>query len=323
MGLTDEEAALRAIESFASADRLSQVQSEAHAQIHKILGSDDPFIDIHTLFGHFNTLYFRGLLVPRVEVSWRPKMTVCAGLCELVRDPENNNKYTKIRLKLSEALLKYRARSDVIDTLLHEAIHAYFFITTSWKHSRGEDGTGHGDGFLLLADAINSHGGYGVTVYHNFHDEVDSYRTHIWQCDGICKDRAPHFGLVKRSMNRPPSKNDLWWPEHEKNCGGTFSKIAEPEVTKDQLRRMTPMQRAGRQSNKIDSWIAKPKKNNTKSATNDTSSMIETGTGIDTAAPEADGGVSGLNSAIETAACPICNQYIALKDMNDHLDTEH
>ena len=80
----------------------------------------------------------------------------------------------RIRLKLSTPLLQYRPRSDTINTLLHEAIHAYFFITTSWRHSRGDDGTGHGEGFQLLADAINSHGNYEITVYHTFHDEVVS-----------------------------------------------------------------------------------------------------------------------------------------------------
>jgi hypothetical protein len=77
---------------------------------------------------------------------------------------------------MSTPLLQYRPRSDTINTLLHEAIHAYFFITTSWRHARGDDGTGHGEGFQLLADAINSHGSYEVTIFHTFHDEVVSPR---------------------------------------------------------------------------------------------------------------------------------------------------
>ena len=97
----------------------------------------------------------------------------CAGLCELFKDP-STGKFTRIRLKMSTPLLQYRPRFDIINTLLHEAIHAYFFITTSWRHSRGDDGTGHGEGFQLLADAINSHGNYEVTVFHTFHDEVVS-----------------------------------------------------------------------------------------------------------------------------------------------------
>lgn len=39
----------------------------------------------------------------------------------------------------------------------------------------------------------------------------------------------PFYGYVKRSMNRAPSKNDLWWAEHQAKCKGTFEKISEPE----------------------------------------------------------------------------------------------
>lgn len=67
------------------------------------------------------------------------------------------------------------------------------------RNSRDEDRTGHGQGFLLLVNAINNHSGYNVTVYHTFHDEVDSYRTHVWQCEGSCRQKAPFFKLVKRS----------------------------------------------------------------------------------------------------------------------------
>ncbi len=30
-------------------------------------------------------------------------------------------------------------------------------------------------------------------------------------------------------MNRAPSPNDRWWGDHQKTCGGTFTKIKEPE----------------------------------------------------------------------------------------------
>jgi len=250
MPVTDEDAALTAITTLHDP---SPEQYYAKAEVESILASDDPFIDIHRLFALYNTLYFRSLLLPRVEVSWSSRLTLCAGICELVKDDEG--KYRRIRLKLSEPLLKFRPRGDVINTLIHEAIHAYFFITTSWRHSRGDDGTGHGEGFLLLADAINHHGGYEVTVYHTFHDEVDSYRTHIWQCDGRCRSQPPFFGLVKRSMNRAPGRSDSWWKKHEDECGGKWTKIAEPEMSKERVSKLSGMERAGLQRNKIDGWV--------------------------------------------------------------------
>ena len=317
MAITDEEAAIQAI---ATLDTLSSEQQDAKEKIDAVLKADDPFVDIYELFSLYNILYFCSLLLPRVEVSWSPRLTLCAGICELVRDPDNGNKYTRIRLKLSEPLLKFRSRSDVVNTLLHEAIHAYFFITTSWRHSRGDDGTGHGAGFLLLADAINDHGGYEVSVFHTFHDEVDSYRTHIWQCNGPCRSQAPFFGLVKRSMNRAPGKSDSWWSKHQQECGGVFMKIAEPDLTKEQVQKLSGLERAGRQRNKIEGWVKKSKGD-------DMRSKLESGGDGDAGGakrartPDAENAVS--KKVKETVSCPICDEYVATDGINEHLDRDH
>jgi hypothetical protein len=334
MSLTDEDTAIAAITSLSE---LSDEQKTAHSQINDILSDTNPFVDIHQLFGLYNILYFRSLLVPRVEVTWSARLTLCAGMCELVKDDEG--KYRRIRLKLSEPLLKYRPRSDTIDTLLHEAIHAYFFITTSWQHSRGDDGTGHGKGFLLLADAVNNHGNYEITVYHTFHDEVDSYRTHIWKCDGPCQHTPPYFGLVKRSMNRAPSKSDTWWKQHEEECGGSYTKIMEPELTKAQLRALSAKERAGMQKNKIDSWVkasaAKASQSADVKTTNTSSTRHIAATEhlarVDQTGPapirkrklslNSDTNTTSSKSALVT--CPICQQRVAEKDINSHLDELH
>ena len=76
---------------------------------------------------------------------------------------------------------------------------------------------------------INKKTGTNISVYHSFHDEVDSFRTHWWKCDGPCVSRKPFYGLVKRSMNRVPGPNDNWWSRHQSSCGGTYTKIKEPE----------------------------------------------------------------------------------------------
>lgn len=235
-------------------------------------------------------------------------------------------------------MLQYRPRSDTINTLLHEAIHAYFFVTTSWKHSRGDDGTGHGAGFHLLADAINEHGSYSVTVFHTFHDEVDSYRRHIWQCDGPCKTQPPFFGQVKRAMNRAPGKGDTWWATHEADCGGTYTKISEPELTKKQLQNLSSKERAGRQKNKLDSWITSSKTTDTKTSNEPHTLSAEGKTSPGVVVPDvselsnpsagqkrlraAEGDV--LVFAKKTLVeCPICNKRVADTEINDHLDTLH
>lgn len=274
------------------------------------------------------------------------KCTSCAGICELSKDPKTG-KFTRIRLKLSTPLLQYRPRSDTINTLLHEAIHAYFFITTSWQHSRGDDGTGHGVGFQLLADAINNHGNYEVTIYHTFHDEVESFRTHVWRCDGPCQRQPPYFGLVKRSMNRAPGKSDTWWSKHKVECGGTYTKISEPAMTKKQLDAMSAKERAGRQKNKLDSWVTTSFKNsqaegNTSDRPIDVDKEDKTSTATEKKRKES---VLVVEDVVQTTTskrarsvredacmaidsktlveCPICNQKVAETQINEHLDSVH
>ncbi|KAE9963006.1 hypothetical protein BLS_009797 [Venturia inaequalis] len=324
--LTDEGAAIAAITTLTA---LSDEQKAAHDQIQSIINDEDkhPIVDIHQLFGLYNTLYFRSLLLPRVEVYWSSRLTLCAGICELVKDDEG--KYRRIRLKLSEALLKYRPRSDTINTLLHEAIHAYFFLTAGWQHSRGDDGTGHGTGFLLLADAINSHGNYDITVYHTFHDEVDSYRTHVWKCDGICQNQPPYFGLVKRSMNRAPSSSDPWFTKHEFECGGSYTKISEPDLTKQQLKALSAKERAGRQKNKLDNWVKTTVKNEaaTFREAMDKSHAIDGGQLADLSSIKRQRTDEDHEAAQivkrQLVSCPICDTRLAENDINEHLDTEH
>lgn len=239
-----------------------------------------------------------------------------AGLCELIKDDQGE--YRRVRVKLSSALLQFRPRSDMVNTLLHEAIHAYFFITTVFAHVRDPTG-GHGPGFQRLASAINNHGGYDINQFHEFHDEVDSFRRHVWQCDGPCREQPPHYGLVKRVMNRPPGKTDIWWDKHENECGGTYSKIAEPEKTKKQLAAMSGRERAGRQKNKIDSWL---KKDDSLAVPQErpNSSIIIAGT---KRARSTEGDDSDRKSREKMVDCPICSETVTESGINGHLDAEH
>jgi len=82
---------------------------------------------------------------------------------------------------------------------------------------------------LLNFENMNNVGCVVFQVYHSFHDEVRMYKTHIWKCDGPCQNRKPFYGFVRRSMNRAPGPNDLWWADHAATCGGKFHKIKEPE----------------------------------------------------------------------------------------------
>ncbi|CAH0395595.1 unnamed protein product [Bemisia tabaci] len=177
----------------------------------------DPTPDIFALFGEFNKRFFWGRL-DAVEVKWSKQMTSCAGICYY------QGRMGLCSVRLSEPLLKLRPRSDLINTLLHEMIHAYLFVTAN-----NRDRDGHGPEFHKHMGRINKEAGTKITVYHSFHDEVRLYQQHWWRCNGPCRDRKPYYGYVRRAKNRAPGPYDFWYGDHHAECGGTFIKIKEPE----------------------------------------------------------------------------------------------
>ncbi|SOV24426.1 conserved Plasmodium protein, unknown function [Plasmodium sp. DRC-Itaito] len=180
---------------------------------------DTEFPDLHELFAEYNGKYFFNKL-SSVHVNWSNKMKLCAGICIFKKSG-----YCCIRLSLP--LLKLRKIKEYRETLLHEMIHAFLFLTRSnTKHD------GHGPEFKKHMHRINRATGLHITIYHSFHNEVNFYRNHIWRCTGVCRKYPPHFGFVKRSMNRPPGPKEKWWRRHSSYCCGNFVKIEETEENK-------------------------------------------------------------------------------------------
>ncbi|EEY60578.1 uncharacterized protein PITG_13303 [Phytophthora infestans T30-4] len=181
-------------------------------------------------FREYNRMFFEGRLAG-CEVKWSKRMTLC------------------------EPLLKLRPRSDMVNTLLHEMIHAYVFVATPVR-----DHDDHGPLFQAHMNRINEAAKTKITVFHTFLDEVDSYRQHIWQCNGPCRHTRPYFGLVKRSMNRAPGPTDRWWADHERRCGGSYSKIKEPVAftAKQAKKREQELAREEKQKKKAEDAKAAP-----------------------------------------------------------------
>lgn len=75
-------------------------------------------------------------------------------------------------IALSEPLLKLRPRKDLVETLLHEMIHAFLFVT-----SRDQDRDGHGPNFQSHMHRINNAAGLKISIYHDFHEEVVKHRS--------------------------------------------------------------------------------------------------------------------------------------------------
>ena len=208
----------------------------------------DPSPDVHKLFVEYDNLFFNGVIQKRTIVKWSKRLTLCAGICKF--DGQMNE------ICLSTPLLSLRPRSDTINTLLHEMIHAYLFLT-----QRIQDRDGHGPHFQAHMHRLNKITGSNITIYHTFHDEVDAQRTHIWKCNGPCVKRPPFFGIVKRSMNRAPGKNDTWYARHQQTCGGTWTKISEPpkkEKSKKSTKKVKTPPKSPKNQPKIDQVFKKP-----------------------------------------------------------------
>jgi len=95
----------------------------------------DPSPDLHALFIEFNQTFFWGQLLS-CEVRWSPRMTTCAGICRY----SPRERFCTIGISIP--LLKLRPRKDLVETLLHEMIHAFLFVTDNNK-----DHDGHGPEF--------------------------------------------------------------------------------------------------------------------------------------------------------------------------------
>ncbi|EUD67687.1 hypothetical protein C922_01873 [Plasmodium inui San Antonio 1] len=181
---------------------------------------DTDFPDLLQLFEEYNEKYFFNKL-KSVQVKWSNKMKLCAGICIFKKSG-----YCCIRLSLP--LLKLRKIKEYRETLLHEMIHAFLFLTRS--NSRHD---GHGPEFKRHMYRINKATGLCITIYHSFHKEVNFYRNHVWRCTGVCRTYPPHFGYVKRSMNRPPGPKEKWWKRHSSYCRGKFVKVENTEAAKN------------------------------------------------------------------------------------------
>lgn len=206
----------------------------------------DPTPNIHTLFVQFNERFFWNVLLP-VEVKWSNRMTSCAGICSF--HPRNR----QCIITLSAPLLKLRPRKDLVETLLHEMIHGYLFLTNN-----NRDRDGHGPEFCKHMYRINKEAGTKITIYHSFHDEVRLYQQHWWRCNGPCQKKAPFFGTVRRAMNRAPGPSDFWWNEHQQSCGGQFIKIKEPENFKAKgSKQVKSVPKSVKSPNGMFNWLTK------------------------------------------------------------------
>lgn len=179
----------------------------------------DPNPDIYQLYIEFDYKYFDAFLQSTpLRIGWSNTFFTVAGQFQSHKDG-----FHSPTVLLSENLLSLRPRRDLVETLLHEMIHAYIYL------KRIKDTNSHGVQFCKHMKRINERSGTNITIYHNFHAEVSALRKYVWRCNGdLCKKRRPYYGYVRLPTKRRPNRSDKPVRLHyEMNCSGTFIDISQ------------------------------------------------------------------------------------------------
>ncbi|CAG2177236.1 unnamed protein product, partial [Oppiella nova] len=120
----------------------------------------DPKPCINELFRRYDKRFFDGLLHGNdVDVGWSYQMKRSAGITYADRGDR------PIIIRLCRRLLFRSPRRDLVETLLHEMIHAWMLI-----HGVEEDNGGHGRVFHKKMDELNRETGLNIAVGHNLPD---------------------------------------------------------------------------------------------------------------------------------------------------------
>ena len=80
-------------------------------------------------------------------------MTMCAGICYCSQvDKQGKGLFCTVRLSFK--ILQYRSFENLLETLLHELIHAFMFLTKT-KYARNDGVDGHGPDFIQKMIEVN------------------------------------------------------------------------------------------------------------------------------------------------------------------------
>jgi len=161
----------------------------------------DPNPDIQVLFQEFNERFFDGKLI-FCTLEWTKNMEL--GQLEWAGKCEYQEQYWRAHISLSEQILKRRPRKDTVETLLHEMIHAYVFMT---RQISG----GHDSEFLFHMDRINKETGASITVHHGFLEEVDMVMSDIMQDNDVTVQQGfvEEVDMVMSDIMQDNEDNDV------------------------------------------------------------------------------------------------------------------
>ena len=196
----------KTVTTIAESDSISRTGCVIDHRLEKL----DPKPDLGRLFRLFDERFFDGNLQQHdVRIEWSHAMTLSAGKCDFY--PRTK----RCIIKLSTPLVRQAPRADLVQTLLHEMIHAQLFVSGE-KDGHKE----HGPLFTNHMARINTLGQCYITLRHKF-----DVKWRIWQCNGACAKKPPEFGRRKKSNDMPPGPEDKWFQRHQETCCGSFMRV--------------------------------------------------------------------------------------------------
>jgi len=182
--------------------------------------------DLFHLFTQLNSDYFDN------ELKWG-RYNVFAFWTKKFKEGPGHSFYLNwagVIIDLSEPELTGKPMRDIVQTLLHEMIHAWVFFENrkskrSWREKNEVDyDRRHGAEFMKKMNEINALSGANVGEFHVTDTAASKFvAKYTWRCNGSCRDKGPYFGWLRRRTNQAPSILDGWFEDHKKTCGGQFT----------------------------------------------------------------------------------------------------
>lgn len=117
------------------------------------------------MFSFLNKTLFGGKLSGCV-VEWSDKLNITAGKCWYHKPVAS-----ECTIQLSKSLHRDKAAKYVMETLCHEMIHAYLFVSENSVIQPS-----HGSEFQRIMNRINQLTGLNISIHHKFYAEVEEFR---------------------------------------------------------------------------------------------------------------------------------------------------
>lgn len=134
-----------------TSDHLNNTQNLVHPEWEL----KDPKPAIHVLFAILDQKFFEGKL-SKVKLGWSEILCHVTGICYQRKSPVDGSRCCTIWL--SKPLLELRTRKDLVETLLHQMVHADLFLNKKLTTTR------HGPIFEEKMHEINQKAGTNITV---------------------------------------------------------------------------------------------------------------------------------------------------------------